>query len=164
MERPRLKAHFLTEVVDGSKVFLLAEGQHFLVQGAAAVAVLPHLDGRHAVGEIVGLVGAETPFPETLLALRKYQAAGHLAEGRPQLPDGALAFWDARGIDPAAVVAGSQTTELTLVGSPAVDVIKSALQDSGLRARLVSPDEAIALTDDGIPVGLVDDYLDPLLP
>lgn len=165
MERPRLKAHFLTEVVDGSQVFLLAEGQHFLVQGAAAAAVLPYLDGRHTVGEIVERVGSDLPFTETVLALRKYQAAGHLAEGRPQLPDGALAFWEARGIDPAAVVAGSETVELTLVGEPGADVIKPVLRDSGLPVRLVSPDEAVDLTDpDGVTVALVDDYLDPLLP
>lgn len=92
MERPRLKAHFISEVVDGSKVFLLAEGKDFLVQGAAAAAVLPHLDGRKTVAEIVVALSGQLAITETLTALRRYEAAGHLAEGRPEMSDEALAF------------------------------------------------------------------------
>ena len=165
MEHPRLKAHFTAEIVDGSKTFLLAEGQHFMVQGKAAVKVLPYLDGTHTVGEIVGLVGNDIPFPEVLLALRKYQLAGHLAEGRPDLPDHALAYWDAQGIDPAVVAAGSAATDLTVVagGSVPVEPIVSLLGGNGLQVRAVSADEAATADPGGITIALVDDYLDPLL-
>lgn len=161
MERPRLKAHFQTEVVDSSRVFLLAEGQHFFVEGRAAVAVLPYLDGRHTVGEIVSRVAGDISFPDALHALRKYQLAGHLAEGRPPLPDGALAFWESRGVDPASVVAAA--TEVLVVGELGANLVTGVLQETGLRARRVSPEEAAGADADGITVALVDDYLDPLL-
>ncbi|MER7822076.1 TOMM precursor leader peptide-binding protein [Streptomyces sp. NPDC096097] len=167
MERPRLKAHFISEVVDGSKVFLLAEGKDFLVQGAAAAAVLPHLDGRRTVAEIVGALAGQLAITETLTALRRYEAAGHLAEGRPEMSDEALAFWDAQGIDPHRVVAATAACRLTLVAAAGLDhrPVLDALESNGLQVRVVGFDEAIGSADagDGLTVVLVDDYLDPEL-
>src|SRR6266487_4755591 len=101
VERPRLKAHFTATVVDGTKVFLVAEDQHYLVRGAGPVAVLLYLDGRHTVAEIAMELSSSRSLPEVLLAVRRYQAAGHLADGRPDLPEPALAHWDALGLDAA---------------------------------------------------------------
>ncbi|MEU6220006.1 TOMM precursor leader peptide-binding protein [Streptomyces sp. NPDC047022] len=165
MERPRLKAHFRTEVVDGSKVFLLGEGQEFLVQGAAAVHLLPYLDGRHTVAEILQKLSGTLSLGPALTALRRYEVAGHLAEGRPGLPDAVLAYWDAQGVDPAQVADSAARTELlvTAAGSAEAEPVVRALHGMGLRAREVTHDQARAAGPDTLTVILVDDYLDPLL-
>ncbi len=164
MERPRLKAHFLSDVVDG-KVFLIGDGQDYIVPGAAAVRLLPLLDGRRTVAEILGELGAAVPLGQALTALRRYEAAGHLAEGRPDLPEEVLAHWDAQGVDPAAVLAAAAATELLVVAFGATDPapVVDALAATGLRARAAGEDEAVAAGADALVVALTDDYLDPAL-
>ncbi|MFG2983213.1 TOMM precursor leader peptide-binding protein [Streptomyces sp. NPDC048258] len=159
MERPRLKAHFHAEIVDGSKVFLYAEGMDFLVPGKAAAALLPLLDGRRTVVEIVQQLAPSFPIPAVLATLRRYEAAGHLAEGRPDLPDEILAYWDALGIDPATTL---DTAPVTVAAAPGVDtqVVVDALRGHGLTVRTGDVAEVPA---EGLSVVLVDDYLDPAL-
>ena len=159
MESPRLKAHFHVEVVDGSRVFLYAEGMDYLVPGKAAAAVLPYLDGRRTVSEIVQELSGSVPFTTVLTTLRRYQAAGHLAEGRPDLPERVLAYWDALGIDPAAVTKGTPVTVSAAEGVDATPVV-DALTELGLKVGTGAIGEVPA---EGVSVVLVDDYLDPAL-
>ncbi|MGW6837774.1 TOMM precursor leader peptide-binding protein [Streptomyces sp. NPDC054949] len=159
MEKPRLKAHFHVEVVEGERVFLYAEGQDYLVPGKAAAAVLPHLDGRRTVMEIVQALAGTLPIPAVLAALTRFGAAGHLAEGRPDLPEATLAYWDALGIDPARTL---DTAPVTVSAAAGVDPepVLAALRALGLAARTGDFD---TVPDEGISVVLVDDYLDPVL-
>ncbi|WP_436758871.1 TOMM precursor leader peptide-binding protein [Streptosporangium sp. V21-05] len=159
MESPRLKAHFHVEVVDGSRVFLYAEGMDYLVPGKAAAAVLPYLDGRRTVSEIVQELSGSVPFTTVLTTLRRYEAAGHLAEGRPDLPESVLAYWDALGIDPAAVTKGTPVTVSAAGGVDAAPVV-DALTELGLKVGTGTIEEVPA---EGVSVVLVDDYLDPAL-
>ena len=163
MERPRLKAHFTAAVVDDSKVFLVAESQHYLVQGAGPVAVLPYLDGRHTVADIALALSSRLSLPEVLFAIRKYEASGQLADGRPDLPEPALAYWDAAGLDPYAVAERLRTTEVTVAALGEADgaALAAALREAGLLVRETSVAEELAQTEPGISVLLVDDYLHP---
>ncbi|PKW09370.1 ribosomal protein S12 methylthiotransferase accessory factor [Streptomyces sp. 1222.5] len=159
MEKPRLKAHFHVDVVEGERVFLYAEGQDYLVPGKAAAAVVPYLDGRRTVMEIVQELAGTLPIPAVFQALTRFKAAGHLAEGRPDLPENTLAYWDALGIDPAATLG---TAPVTVSAAPGTDPgpVLDALRALGLTARTGPFDEVPA---EGVAVVLVDDYLDPAL-
>ncbi|MGG8405773.1 TOMM precursor leader peptide-binding protein, partial [Streptomyces sp. 12297] len=159
MEKPRLKAHFHAEVLEGERVFLYAEGQNYLVPGKAAAAVLPHLDGRKTVMEIVQALAGTLPVPAVFSAIKRFGAAGHLAEGRPDLPEATLAYWDALGIDPARTVAAAPVTVSAAEGVDPGPVLE-ALSALGLAARTGDFD---AVPEEGISVVLVDDYLDPAL-
>ena len=164
MERPRLKAHFHTEVVDREKVFLIAEEQHYLIQGEEPVALLPLLDGRSDVVEIVQQLAGRIPLPRILTALRRYEAAGDLAEGHPGLPDSELAFWDAQGVDPAAVAGATAAAAVALIGVGGVDAgpVAQALRDCGLQ---VTQNHESAAVNRGasLLVVVAEDYLDPAL-
>jgi ribosomal protein S12 methylthiotransferase accessory factor len=166
MERPRLKAHYQCEVVDDSKVFLLAEGQDSMIQGRPAVLVLPYLDGTRTVAEIAQALAGTLSIVETFAALRRYEAAGHLAEGSPDLPEPQLAYWDALGIDPAAMLAGAEQG-VTLLAGPKVlhEPSVAALREAGLEVRMAGlpgPDAPYEASD-GLTLVLLDDYLDPVL-
>ncbi|MGW4897580.1 TOMM precursor leader peptide-binding protein [Kitasatospora sp. NPDC004240] len=163
MNHPRLKAH-LTPRVLGDRVFLVAEDRHFVVQGEPAVRVLPFLDGRHSLADIVtGLDGALT-FAGVLGAVAKYQRLGHLAEGRPDLPEAELAAWDARGLDPAGARAALAGTSVAVVALGLTDPAPylEALADAGLSAAS-RPADLAAGTDDDLVLVLCEDYLDPAL-
>jgi ribosomal protein S12 methylthiotransferase accessory factor len=168
VELPRLKAHFTASVVDDSKVFLVAENQHYLVQGAGPVAVLPYLDGRHTVAEIAMRLSSTLSVPDVLFAIRKYEASGQLVDGRPDLPDAALAYWDAAGLDVFAVAERLRDTELTLLALGGSDsggggsaVIVPALRELGLAVRESTLAEELAGGAGGVSVVVVDDYLHP---
>ncbi|SBT93718.1 ribosomal protein S12 methylthiotransferase accessory factor [Streptomyces sp. DI166] len=159
MEKPRLKAHFHVEVVEGERVFLYAEGQDYLVPGKAAAAVVPYLDGRRTVMEIVQALSGTVAIPAVLGALTRFEAAGHLAEGRPVLDESVLAYWDALGIDPATTLG---TAPVTVSAAPGVDPepVVTALRGLGLTVATAPLD---SVPEAGLSVVLVDDYLDPAL-
>jgi oxazoline/thiazoline synthase len=167
MERPRLKAHYATEIVDDTKVFLLAEDSSYLVQGRAAVQVLPYLDGRHTVVEIVTALGSTAAVTDVFLALRKFEAAGHLAEGCPDLPADELAYWDALGVDPATAAGRRSAGQLTVCTLGGVDPgpVSAALAAAGLGVTVV--EGPVGTGASGGPaeltVVLVDNYLNPEL-
>jgi oxazoline/thiazoline synthase len=159
MERPRLKAHFSAEVVDESKVFLLAENEHYLIQGPGAVRVLPYLDGRHTTAQIAQALAGELPPTATFVAVRRYAAYNVLADGPSSLPDGERAFWDA--LDSHAAAARPSVTVMAVGQADSVPVMR-ALVDSGIdvtgpadsTGRSAGPDLTIVVTDD---------YLNPAL-
>ena len=165
MDRPRLKAHFTARVIDGSKVFLLAEGQHYLVQAAGAGKLLPHLDGRHTVAEIAQDLRAEVPLSQVLVAIRKFAAFGHLFDGRPDWPDSTLAYWDAQGIDPMTAYSALAAAEFTVVACGNVDAgaIIASLRAHGLRTRTRGAEEEAAGPGGALSIVVTDDYLDPAL-
>jgi oxazoline/thiazoline synthase len=170
MDCPRIKAHLSAEVVGTSKVFLVAEDHHYLVQGEASVRVLPYLDGKHTVGEIASALSNVVSLPEIIFAVRKYDMFGHLADGRPDLPDRELAYWDALGVDPAAAadLLRSARLPVVVVGDVATEPIFAALSECGLNVTASSLDAELAAAGDAradspVTVVLVDDYLDQAL-
>jgi len=159
MERPRLKAHFSAEVVDESKVFLLAEDEHYLVQGPGAVRVLPYLDGSHTTAQIAQALSGELPPAATFGAIRRYAAYNVLTDGPGSPAGGERAFWDALGADCAAA---PPSVNVMAVGHADPVPVMRALVDSGI-------DVAGAANPSGMPDGpdltlvVTDDYLDPAL-
>ncbi len=160
MERPRLKANFATRVTADGRVFLLAENRHFLITGRGSATVLPYLDGAHTIAQIAQAVSGELSLPETLTAVRKFEAYGQLADGRPELPDEEIAHWDALGVDPAAARAALRDTTISLVtldGAPDESVFR-ALAAEGM--TVVRCGVAVAAERrDTLIVVLTGDYL-----
>ena len=162
MECPRLKAHFAVRVAADDRVFLLAENRHFLITGRGSAAVLPYLDGRHTIAQIAEAVSGDLSLPETLTAVRKYEAFGQLAEGRPELPDQEIAHWDALGLDPGAAKAALRGVTISLValdGIPDQSVLH-ALTAEGMTVTRCGVAEA-AERHDTLIVVLTGDYLHP---
>lgn len=168
MDKPRLKAHYTTEVVGDSKVFLLAENRYYLVQGAAAVRILPYLDGRHTAGEVAEALSGELSLVEVLSALQKYEKMGHLGDGLPDLPGAELAYWEFLGVDPHLAAERTRTAKVDVVplADAAADLVQETLGSALSNVRRLTVDERVRLDPADAPeltVVVADDYLRPEL-
>jgi bacteriocin biosynthesis cyclodehydratase domain-containing protein len=164
VERPRLKANFTTKVDAADRIFLIAENRHAVIAGRGPVAVLPYLDGRHTIAQIAEAVGAELSLPETIGAIRKFEAFGRLADGHPELPEHEIAYWDALGIDPGQAKAALRAATISVVAldSASEHSVITALAAEGMTVSRCSVTEA-AERDDTLIAVIADDYLDPRL-
>ncbi len=160
MEQPRLKAHFSAEVVDGSKVFLVAEDEHYLIQGTGPVKILPYLDGRHTVPQIAEALSSELSLAGTVGAIRRFAAYDVLADGPGAPTGGELAFWDSlrdTATEPAARTPAS--VDVVAIGRADPEPVLRALASSGINAAWAADGAGHA----ELTVAVTDDYLDPAL-
>lgn len=165
MQRPRLKAHYVSEVVGSDTLFLITERRHYLIEGNGPVAVLPFLDGRHTVGEIVEALSSGMSVGAVMTALRRLTAMGHLAEGRPELPDEETAFWDSLGVDPADARRQCAQARVAVLGLGGVQLgsIVEALELAGIHATVIDQEVVATGSGEALTVVVVEDYLDPAL-
>jgi oxazoline/thiazoline synthase len=156
LSKPRLKSHLHAATVGSDKVFLTTEGAHYLVQGPGAVRVLPYLDGTHTVADIMLALDGELGVQEIMVALSKYERYGHVVEGDAPGDRGALAFWDAEGVDPAVAVTRLREAEVEVreVGDVPGRALAEALTANGV---------ACVTDGTGLVVTHVADYGDPEL-
>lgn len=165
LTQPRIKAHYVVEVVgsgNDAKVFLLAEGRHHIISGSAAAAVVGLLDGRQTVPAIIAGLGNQVPMMAAFSAIQMFEAGGHCAEGRPELDEEALAYWDMQDINPAGAIAKLKEFTISLVALGNVDApgTAAALATAGLQVEQVQVSAAASITG-GITLVLTDDYLHP---
>lgn len=170
LDKPRLKAHYRMQVVDTGtpipKLFLLAEGRHFLLSGKAATLLPPLLDGRRTVGQIVAELADSVSPMETFSALRLFEAGGHLADGRPDLDDAQLAWWDLQGMSPRSPGSPTESRQLLLhtigIAPEIAQQVTEGLRAAGIQVAHTDENTDPA-TDPRFLVVLADDYLAPEL-
>lgn len=138
------KPHLRAVVAGADRVFLLGDGEQFLLRGAPYVALAPLLDGRRTEAAVLTAAGATA---EVLFALRSLEARGYVAEVAP-LDDGVAALWNALGSD-ARTVAARLAARPVAVDGP--DVMRDALVAAGLHVdaeaalRVVVTDDYLAI-------------------
>lgn len=162
---PRLKADRRVDVVDGDKVFLTAEGRHFIVHGQPAVAILPYLDGNHTLAEIAEAVSDRLPITTVLGALARYADFGHLVEG-PAEQDPTTAWWDHLGVGAqhAAQRLRERTPTLLAIGEDAQQFAITELAQQLPGARVATTVAELSELGSGdLAVVVADDYLNPAL-
>ncbi|MBA8827498.1 ribosomal protein S12 methylthiotransferase accessory factor [Saccharopolyspora lacisalsi] len=127
--------------------------------------VLPYLDGEHTVGDIAQALSGEMSVGEVAATLRRLTAMGHLVDGRPDMPEREIAFWDSMNVDPTAAGRGCAESEVTVLGLGNVDTtpIADALERSGLSATVQTAGEDTSGSGGDLSVVVVEDYLDPKL-
>jgi oxazoline/thiazoline synthase len=72
------KLHLQAVVVGDDRVFLLGDGEHYLLRGESYVALAPWLDGAHTLEWLVQRAGANAP--AHYFALRTLLERGYIAE------------------------------------------------------------------------------------
>ena len=150
LTHPRLKGHLKVVVVDDDKLFLMADGTHFLLEGRTAASLIPLLDGTRTLAELMGELGDHPPLA-VMTTLRRMEGLGLLVDGTAGSDLHGAGFWDTLGVPTGAAT----TPRLAVVDLSAVDMEP---------ARAAFAGTGLVLDDDApLAVVLVDDYLDPRL-
>lgn len=161
---PRLKAHLLVEVLGPDCAFVIGEDRSVVLEGLAQVALPALLDGTRTVADVAGeAAGRGIPPKEVFLALRKLELLGLLADGRPELDERQLAYWDAADVDAVVVAARLQhaCVAVMAIGDVDIDPFVAALIGAGVTATITTDVDEAASAD--LVVVAVDDYLSPEL-
>ncbi|MDQ3789606.1 MAG: TOMM precursor leader peptide-binding protein [Actinomycetota bacterium] len=171
------KRHLRAHVVAGEAVYLLSERNATSVAGAHVEALAPLLDGTRDLAELCrdipeGLTLAEVGSIVTrlvdagLVTLREPVDDGHPGTDPPS-----LAYWEAAGLEPSAVVRTLRHTTVSTIFLPVDDragdgvdgdAATAALRSAGLTTVPGTPDHLVDGT--ALSVVLCEDYLDPRLP
>lgn len=151
MQRPKLKEKYHVEQVAGEGVFLLAERETHVLEGQPLEHVVPWLDGRRDVDEIVAACSDRLPPHTVHEALNLLLRAGHLTESVPWMAPPQAAFWSELGIDAdyAQAVLANTPVIVRTFGQVDGQGFIAAMRCMGLRADPLG----------AVCVALVDDYL-----
>lgn len=154
----RLKRHLKAQKLDDARVFLMGGPEPVLLRGRAYALVLPLLDGRRSIREILDELAGHGSRLELLYALVQLEQRGYagpaLACG---LGEGAAAFWEAHGLSADLVWERLLSGPVRVEGLGGVDheraKVEAALAEAGVCIE----------NDASLWILVVNDYLNPAI-
>ncbi len=148
---PAFKAHLHVEVLPGEGVLILSEEVAKALYGGAYEKIVPLIDGRRSMNEIVDALTGQVDAAKVYYVLNSMEAKGYLTEATPDISANVAAFWHSSGIAPAAALAALRDKRVAV---QAVGEVNSAAMLSALAAMGVQlgtqeqADLCLVLTDD----------------
>jgi bacteriocin biosynthesis cyclodehydratase domain-containing protein len=144
MERPAVKTFWeIRRAPSGPFVLVSERGRRFL-SGKALEAVVPLLDGRRSVTEIIGQLAGSVPEDAVRAALGEMEGDGLLRDG-PAGPRASAAFWELLGADPARLARAE--AEVISIGDEGLDAVCEALAVLGVGIRRGAPFRIVIAPD-----------------
>ncbi|MEQ8501780.1 MAG: TOMM precursor leader peptide-binding protein [Sneathiellaceae bacterium] len=96
-----LNPHFSVHVLDEGQLLLLSEQRSFRLSGRLYVALVPYLDGRRTIAEILAAFAGHETEERLRLALGNLLAKGYAGYLDPAAPATRQALWAELGLAPA---------------------------------------------------------------
>jgi len=157
-----LKPHLRFEVLEPSTVCLLDEHRSHALTGDLYRFLVPLLDGRRTVAEIIRELAGDASPLGVWMALERLDRRGFLAEGGNREIDAADVYWSRLGVDPSAARdrLGAALIRVAGIGGLSSAPLVEVLRDSGFEGA-VGEDGAAIHPD--LTVVVSDDYLRPEL-
>jgi bacteriocin biosynthesis cyclodehydratase domain-containing protein len=155
LKRPRLKAQFRVETLEGEGTFLLSENGSIFLSDRIYQAICPLLDGNRTVDEIVDRLQEELPAAYIYYALMELERQGFLIESETILPANLTVFIEHLNVNIKDAARRLQETKVTVKAL-------GSLSASGFIDFLNLLHIQIA-EDGNLEVVLTDDYLRPEL-
>ena len=146
IEKPELAPHFEFHPVDDQQVFLVSENFNTLLHGRVHPDLLPLLDGRHSVRDIVSaLEGAhpESAVTSTLVSLAR---KGYIVSGEYTMDRGRAAFFSLLGVSPRW--AEERLAEATVAVSGRGEGLAARLEAMGVEVDDFAPRLSVIVCDD----------------
>src|SRR4051812_10702040 len=163
MPIPAFRRDLRVEITESDGVFLLAERDVVRLSGALYRTVVPLIDGRRTVDELVELARGRAAAAEVHYAIERLGAAGFLVEADGDGPDPAAAFWEALGVEPrrARAALAQARVRLLAAGDAPVEAVAGALAAAGLAVveRSETGGGAPAGGPAALTIAVTDDYL-----
>lgn len=159
---PQIKPHYQIEVVEPKQVYLLSEQSTHVLTGQLYCQILPLLDGKHSLEQIVQKLDGEIKPEHINHVLDRLNSKGYLTEGKSNLSPQAAGFWSALGADPIEVARclRSARVVLTAVGQVDTAPLADALAAVGIQSQVKN---GRLIESPALMVVLTDDYLQPEL-
>ena len=100
IEKPELAPHFEFRPIDDRQVFLVSENFNTLLHGRIHPDLLPLLDGRHSVREIVSALNGAHSEAAVTSAILSLSRKGYVVSGEYAMDRGRAAFFSSLGVSP----------------------------------------------------------------
>src|SRR3954463_10362384 len=100
IQRPRLAPGFHAKVVaeENEAMVLLSEHETQLLRGPLYRTVVPLLDGRHTVQELIAQLQGQVSAPEVYYVVMRLSDQGYVVEADVGMPEAAAAFWQVQHV------------------------------------------------------------------
>ncbi len=157
IKHPQLAPGFQSAVVPDEEeaIVLLSEHETRLLRGRLYRTVVPRLDGRHTVPELIEQLQGQVPAPEVYYAVMRLAEQGYVVDAEAPVSGDGAAYWHVQHVDAAIASERLRTSPVTLTACGAVSL-------APLQAALTAL--SIPLHDEGVlDVVVTDDYLHPHL-
>ncbi len=154
VERPALSPHLQFRIVGERQTLLVSESFNTLLHGRLHCDLLPLLDGRHPLEEIVaalkgGHPGADVPATVASLAARGYVVSAEHGVDRSR-----AAYWSSLGASPRWVERRLAEACIAVEGDDGP--LSRRLEECGARLGRGEPELAIVVCDDYLEARLAD--------
>jgi len=151
---PRLKAHVVAEVLpDINVVFLLSEQESiFFEDDDIYTHLIPLMDGRNKVKEIILQLQSQYPFTEVVGRINHLYERNLLTFQQSEGPVTASAYRDAQAVIPKAHI--TYEIAVHVFGDLDLTMLKTVWQQHGIKNTSTSASLALVITDDYLHPGL----------
>lgn len=157
IQRPQLAPGFHAERVPGEDdaVVLFSEQETQLLRGRLYHAVVPRLDGRQTVPELIEMLQGQVSAPEVYYAVMHLTEQGYVIEGDTSVPEDWAAFWHVQHVDARTAAARLVTSRVTVraLGAVSGEPLEAALQALDIPLGVDATLEVV-LTDDYLHAAL----------
>jgi oxazoline/thiazoline synthase len=157
IERPRVAPGFHTEIVpeEPAAIVLLSEHETQLLRGQLYRTVVPLLDGRHTVPELIAQLAGQVSAPEVYFVVMRLRDQGYVVDADAGMPEATAAFWQVQHMDAHEATAHLAASRVSVRALGAVSA-------APLEAALASLDIVVG-DESTLDVVVTDDYLRPEL-
>ncbi|MCY3873932.1 MAG: TOMM precursor leader peptide-binding protein [Rhodobacteraceae bacterium] len=146
IDKPKLAPHFEFHPVDDQQVFLVSENFNTLLHGRIHPDLLPLLDGRHSVRDIVSALECAHSESAVTSALRSLARKGYIVSGEYAMDRGRAAFFSSLGVSPRW--AEERLAEATVAVSGHGAMLAARLEAMGVEVGEVAPTLSVIVCDD----------------
>jgi ribosomal protein S12 methylthiotransferase accessory factor len=132
-----LKPHLSAHAVGDELVFLIGERERLMLRGHLYNLVVPNLDGRRTVEEIIDALEERAPAHEIYHAISLLEERGYLTEVALDPPPEVAAFWSSMGADARKAQERLAATPVMVqsIGGHDPQPLRDALQGAGVVVR-----------------------------
>jgi ribosomal protein S12 methylthiotransferase accessory factor len=159
-QHPIVKRHLRVETIPPGDVFLIGERERHVLRGRAFCALLPLLDGRNSIDDIVAALDGTISQPEIWYALERLRRDAILTDAYScDIPAEQAAYWHTNDVNvetAAARLKSLRVAILPAIGAVDVAPLRDELAqfDCAIVGAQAKADIAVVLTDDYLQAGI----------
>ncbi len=155
VQLPALVPHFQVHDIGEQQTLLVSESFNTLLHGALNRDLLPLLDGRHRLDEIVASLQDAHPAADVLAAIAALSAKGYVVSADHGMDRCRAAYWSSLGASPRWVERRLAEARVAVEGDDGS--LSRHLADSGASVAAAGPELTVIVCEDYLEARLADE-------